>query len=140
MRKYSIINLKAEGYERTAKVRTDPDLVLTVDFLENGEYLEGHEKSTVRKEGSVIEAPLVLDYIIDSALSEEQIGYRYISDAHIEAVVDVLEIIDEESMWVQSAIVPEKIRAEFIDAPHYKKGDRIYVNGRLTLDLLWDEE
>ena len=56
------------------------------------------------------------------------------SSPHIEAIVEVTQIIDEYSLYAISSIINDNVLIEFESVVDYKVGDRIFVIGSLMLN------
>lgn len=134
--KYIINELYANGYERYALIeKIDNSTKFTVYFLEYDEYIASGEASQKRKAGDILEGEITIDLVTASKKTDEEIMYRQTipKSSHIEAIVQVHQIIDDYSAYVISSIIDDTILVEFEHAVDYIKGDKIYIEGSLEM-------
>lgn len=139
MEKYIIREIFFDGYERTAVIeKIQKGIELKVHFLEYDEYLESDEESKKRKIGDIIEGDLSIELVtISKKTKGENIHCQNIlNSSHIEAVVEVVQIIDNYSVYAYSSIIDDKILIEFESPTNYMKGDKIFVCGSLEITEL----
>lgn len=136
MEKYIINNIFSDGYERYATVeRMQDEANLVVHFLEFDEYLEFDKMSKKRKRGDLFEGDLSIELVTYSKKTDRKLNHHQgiLNSSHIEAVVKIIRIVDEYSVYALSSIVDDKILIEFESAVNYKVGDKILVIGSLEI-------
>lgn len=131
-----ISEIYSDGYERIMGI-SYYNQKLNVHLLEYDEYLENSEISKKRKIGDKINGDLFIDLVCEDELTTDKLKY-YQADIfpHISAVVEVVELIDDYSVYVLSAICPDVICVEFEHIINYSVGDRIRLNGELRFEVL----
>lgn len=136
MKKYVIDEIYSDGYERFVMVEDlEKNVKLNVHFLEYDEYLENGEKSRKKKKGDILEGNISIDLVsfsqkVDKDLTHRQEIYK---SSHIEAIIEVAQIIDEYSIYAFSSIFDGNILIEFEKAVSYIVGERVLVIGSLEL-------
>lgn len=129
-----------DGYERFAGIkRMDAySEQFIAHFLEYDEYLEGSTVSRKRREGDVLEGKLFIDLVTGERKTEEELMHRQPIQlsSHIEAVVQVCQVVDNYSVLAMSTVAEDQILVEFEHAVDYKSGDRIYLEGSLELEII----
>lgn len=129
-----------DGHERFAGIkRMDAySEQLTVHFLEYDEYLEDSMVSRKRREGDVLEGKLFIALVTGERKTEGELIYRQPIQlsSHIEAVVQVCQVVDNYSVLAMSTVAEDQILVEFEHAVDYKSGDRIYLEGSLELEII----
>lgn len=136
MEKYIIGEIYADGYERIAIVKgINYDAKFVVHFLEYDEYLEKDETSLKRKTGDILEGDISINLVNISKRVDKDFMHRQAikNSSHIEAIVEVAEIIDGYSIYAFSSVSNDKILIEFEDSVDYRKGDRIFIEGSLEI-------
>jgi len=134
--KYMIKRIHSDGYERVAMVKgAIGSTNLSVHFLEYDEYLESDGESKKKKVGDWLEGELFIGLVTNTKkVDKELVYYQEIQNSpHIEAIVEVSEVIDEYSVYALSTILDMKILIEFEVVTNYKVGDRIFVVGSLEM-------
>lgn len=132
-----ISEIYADGYERTAIVNEiNYDARYIVHFLEYDEYLEKDGKSLKRKTGDILEGTISINLVsiskrVDKALMHRQVMKK---SSHIEAIVEVSQVIDDYSVYAFSSVSNDKILIEFEDTVDYMEGDRIFIEGSLEIN------
>lgn len=137
MRKYVINEISTDGYERFAVIQVNgQDVKLNVHFLEYDEFLENSEESSKKKKGDILEGDLSIELVSSSKKIDEELRYyqKIKKSSHIEAVVEVAQVIDEYSLYALSSIMEDRILIEFESAIDYQKGDRILIIGSLEMN------
>jgi len=138
MKKYVINEIRSEGYERFAIIEgIEQDIKLNVHFIEYDEYLENSELSGKKQKGSILEGDISIELITFSRkVDEELIFYQEIpKSSHIEAIIEVTQIIDEYSLYALTSIVDDNILIEFESVVNYQVGDRIFIIGSLEMNI-----
>lgn len=138
MGKYIIDEIQTieSGYERFAKIKSlENDTYYNVSFLDYVEYIDGIEQLT-KKQGDILEGDLYIAYVaIDKKVDEDMMHkYPIPKSSHIEAVVQVCEIVDEYNLYVSTSLVESKILVEFEHPVKYNQGDYIYIEGSVEFD------
>lgn len=135
MKKYVINEIYSDGYERFAIIEGGEDIKLNVHFLEYDEYLENSEKSQKKNKGDVLEGEISIELVsFRRKVDKELCHYQEMQNAsHIEAVVEVAQIIDKYSIYALSSILDDNILIEFESAIDCKVGERYFVAGSLEL-------
>ena len=137
MKKYVINEISADGYERFAVIqRSGKDGKLSVHFLEYDEFLENSEESSKKKKGDILEGDLSIELVSSSQKVDEELSYyqKIPKSSHIEAVVEVVQVINECSLYALSSILEDRILIEFESAVNYKEGEKILIIGSLEMD------
>jgi len=137
MKKYVINEIYSDGYERFAVIEEiGRNVKINVHFLEYDEYLENSEESQKKKKGDILEGDISIELVTFSQKVDEDLSYHQEiqKSPQIEAIIEVVQIIDEYSIYALSAILDENILVEFENAVSYKVGERILVSGSLELN------
>ena len=137
MRKYVINEIVTDGYERFAVIQLGgQDVKLNVHFLECDEFLEKCEVSSKKKKGDILVGDLSVELVSFSKKIDEELRYyqKIQRSSHIEAVVEVAQVIDEYSLYARSSILEDSILIEFESAIDYQRGDRILIIGSLEMN------
>ncbi len=139
MRQFTIINLYSDmacEYDRVAKIRDAVDnKELTVHFIEYDEYLEDKKITPKRKQGDLITGNVNIDLISYSRKEEKELIHNQSIpfSPHIEAIIEVSQIIDKFTLIANTSIISEHITINFEDEVDYRVGDKVLVNGSLEL-------
>lgn len=137
MKKYVINAIYVEGYERIALIeRIDNGEKFTVHFLEYDEYLDSGGESTKRKVGDVLEGDISIDLVSISRNMDKEIMHQQTIEksSHIEAIVEVFQVIDDYSIYAFSSISNDKILVEFEDMVNYCENDIVFIEGSLEMN------
>ena len=136
MGSYVISEIYSDGYERFAMIEdVEKNIKVNVHFLEYDEYLESGEKSQKKKKGDTLDGDISIQLVTfsrkaDKALIQQK---KIQKSPHIEAIIEVEQIIDEYSIYALSTISDRDILIEFENAVSYKVGERVLVIGSLEL-------
>ena len=135
--RYVIREINSEGYERFVLIEGEGHKKINVHFLEYDEFLEEDEKTRKRKIGDVIEGEISIQLITASQRVNEELSYqqKIKSSPHIEAVVEVVKVMNGFSLYALSAMQEKSILIEFETPTDYKVGERIWISGELELKL-----
>lgn len=136
MKKYTINDIYADGYERFAMIEEiGKDVKINVHFLEYDEYLEKSEESQKKKKGDILEGDISIELVTFSQkVDKDLIHHQEIQKSpHIEAIIEVAQIIDEYSVYALSSISGDNVLVEFENAVSYKVGERVLIVGSLEL-------
>ena len=124
-------------YERIALIeRIDNGEKFTVHFLEYDEYLDSGGESTKRKVGDVLEGDISIDLVSISRNMDKEIMHQQTIEksSHIEAIVEVFQVIDDYSIYAFSSISNDKILVEFEDMVNYCENDIVFIEGSLEMN------
>lgn len=130
MKKYLILKLDANVYERFAEVKElECGRILNLMFTECTEDIVPERAS-----GKIIESNLYLWDAGSNGLTSDALTYSQPipNSGHTEAVVEITQIINERTMLAKSTISTDDITIEFLDAQSYSVGDRVLVHGSLS--------
>ena len=136
MGNYVINEVYLDGYERFAMIEdVRTNIKVNVHFFEYDEYLESGEKSQKKKKGDTLEGAISIQLVTFSRKADKALIHRQKiqKSPHIEAIIEVAQIIDEYSIYALSTISDRDILIEFENAVSYKVGDRVLVIGSLEL-------
>lgn len=136
MKKYIINEIYSNGYERFAMIEeVEKDVKMKVHFLEYDEYLENSEESQKKKKGNILEGDIAIELVTFSQKVDEELTHHQAiqKSPHIEAIIEVTQIIDEYSVYALSSILDDKVLIGFENAVSYKVGERVLVVGSLEL-------
>ena len=136
MGSYVISEIYSDGYERFAMIEdVEKNIKVNVHFLEYDEYLESGEKSQKKKKGDTLDGDISIQLVTFSRKADEALIHRQKiqKSPHIEAIIEVEQIIDEYSIYALSTISDRDILIEFENAVSYKVGERVLVIGSLEL-------
>lgn len=84
-----------------------------------------------------MEGKLLIDLVTGERKTEGELMHRQPiqRSSHIEAVVQVCQVVDNYSVLAMSTVAEDQILVEFEQAVDYKSGDRIYLEGSLELKI-----
>ena len=136
MGSYVISEIYSDGYERFAMIEdVEKNIKVNVHFLEYDEYLESGEKSQKKKKGETLDGDISIQLVTFSRKADKALIHRQKiqKSPHIEAIIEVEQIIDEYSIYALSTISDRDILIEFENAVSYKVGERVLVIGSLEL-------
>lgn len=136
MGSYVISEIYSDGYERFAMIEdVEKNIKVNVHFLEYDEYLESVEKSQKKKKGDTLDGDISIQLVTFSRKADKALIHRQKiqKSPHIEAIIEVEQIIDEYSIYALSTISDRDILIEFENAVSYKVGERVLVIGSLEL-------
>ena len=134
--KYLIKEICADGYERFAAIEgMEHDVRLNVHFYQYDEYIENGEEPRKKKKDDILIGDLSIELVtICEKVNKELFHCQELKNSpHIEAVVEVVQIIDEYSFYAKSSMINDAVLIEFEAAGDYEKGDRVFVKGELKL-------
>ena len=137
MNKYIINEIYADGYERFAIIEgIEHDVKLNVHFLEYDEYLKNGEESRKKKKGDILEGDISIELVTVFKKVDKELFHRQeiLKSPHIEAIVKVVQIINEYSIYAHSSILNDNVLIEFERAVDYKVGDRVFIIGSLEMN------
>lgn len=139
MEKYVINEIYADGYERIAIIASlDCNKNYIVHFLECDEYIESITELQKRKAGDFLEGEMSVELVSVDEKVDNEIKHKQTipKSSHIEAVVQVCQVIDEYSIYVNSSISAGRILVDFEHAVDYQEGDIIFIKGSLEMNVI----
>ena len=135
---FSILNIWADGYERIAHIRiVNSTKEFFVSFVEHDEYIETG-KSTKRMIGDIIRGNLKIEFVMDFGESNEELSYcqSISSSPHIEAVVDLMNVIDSFSIKAHLSDYDTPVIVEFEKQIPTELPTKIALCGELRIDIV----
>lgn len=135
---FSILNIWTDGYERVAHIRIVNSIKeFFVSFVEHNEYTETG-KSTKRMIGDRIKGNLKIELVMDFRNSNEELSYcQSISKSpHIEAVVDVINVIDNFSINAYLSDYEIPVIIEFERQIPKQLNGKVELCGELRIDIV----
>ena len=92
--------------------------------------------SMKRKVGDIIEGNLFISWITEFEKTDEELTYVQKNEYDgIDAVVEITEVINEFTYYAKNSIVDRDIILDMEKDMDLKKGDRIYIEGSLQIEL-----
>ena len=92
--------------------------------------------SMKRKVGDIIEGNLFIAWITEFERTNEELMYVQKNEySRIDAVVEITEVINEFTYYAKNSIVDRDIILYMEKDMDLKKGDRIYIEGSLQIEL-----
>ena len=138
MNKYLIHEIVSDGYERFAVIKRISDYAqFNVHFIEYSEYLENGEQSKIKKVGDIIQGDFSIELVTKNKIVNQELFYiqRIPQSPNIEAVVEITQIISEDSVYALSSISNENLWIGFEGPVNYTLGDRVFIVGTLEIDI-----
>ena len=137
MQKFFLLDYSQDGYERFATIEDLNKSVFNVHFLELDEYLEYNKTSNKINKGDIIEGDLSIELVCESKKTNESIMHsqKIPNSSHIEAIIEVTEIVDECSVKAKSTVSNDIITVEFEKIVNYEVGNKVFVVGSLELNF-----
>ncbi len=129
--KFKIVNVKNIMEEKFLKIMNiENSILLKTSFL-NGNYLENIKVGDIKNGNLKIWLGHSLKKVNDSC---KLYFVQPLEDSpHIELIVEVITIIDKYEFYVFSILQKEKLLIEIEEDIDIKIGDKIYLEGELTL-------
>lgn len=129
---YKIISSRAEGYDRYLNIYIG-DSVLCVHYGEYSEYIEDEKIMDTTEE--IIRGRLVIDLVSSYIKTTEELMFNQNIDfsSHIEAVIQVKEIVDDYTILAHTSIMKEALIVEFENKVDLCKGELIRIKGSLEI-------
>ena len=129
--KFKIVNVKNIMEEKFLKIMNiENSILLKTSFL-NGDYLENIKVGDIKNGNLKIWLGHSLKKVNDSC---KLYFVQPLEDSpHIELIVEVITIIDKYEFYVFSILQKEKLLIEIEEDIDIKIGDKIYLEGELTL-------
>ena len=138
MEKFIIKKIEADFYERWLRVKKiDDGKEFGIYFMEFSEdVFMMNNISMKRKVGDIIEGNLFISWITEFERTNEELMYVQKNEySGIDAVVEITEVINEFTYYAKNSIVDRDIILDMEKDMDLKKGDRIYIEGSLQIEL-----
>ena len=138
MEKFIIKKIEADFDERWLRVKKiDDGKEFGIYFMEFSEdVFMMNNISMKRKVGDIIEGNLFIAWITEFEKTNEELMYVQKNEYDgIDAVVEITEVINEFTYYAKNSIVDRDIILDMEKDMDLKKGDRIYIEGSLQIEL-----
>ena len=138
MEKFIIKKIEADFDERWLRVKKiDDGKEFGIYFMEFSEdVFMMNNISMKRKVGDIIEGNLFISWITEFEKTDEELMYVQKNEySGIDAVVEITEVINEFTYYAKNSIVDRDIILDMEKDTDLKKGDRIYIEGSLQIEL-----
>ena len=138
MEKFIIKKIEADFDERWLRVKKiDDGKEFGIYFMEFSEdVFMMNNISMKRKVGDIIEGNLFISWITEFEKTDEELMYVQKNEYDgIDAVVEITEVINEFTYYAKNSIVDRDIILDMEKNMDLKKGDRIYIEGSLQIEL-----
>lgn len=138
MEKFIIKKIEADFDERWLRVKKiDDGKKFGIYFMEFSEdVFMMNNISMKRKVGDIIEGNLFISWITEFERTDEELMYIQKNGYDgIAAVVEITEVINEFTYYAKNSIVNRDIILDMEKDMNLKKGDRIYIEGSLQIEL-----
>ena len=138
MEKFVIKRIEADFDERWLRVeKIDDKREFGIYFMEFSEdVFMMNNISMKRKVGDIIEGNLFIAWITEFERTDKELMYVQKNEySGIDAVVEITEVINEFTYYAKNSIVDRDIILDMEKDMDLKKGDRIYIEGSLQIEL-----
>jgi hypothetical protein len=138
MEKFIIKKIEADFDERWLRVKKiDDGKEFGIYFMEFSEdVFMMNNISMKRKVGDIIEGNLFISWITEFERTDKELMYVQKNEySGIDAVVEITEVINEFTYYAKNSIVDRDIILDMEKDMDLKKGDRIYIEGSLQIEL-----
>ena len=138
MEKFIIKKIEADFDERWLRVKKiDDGKEFGIYFMEFSEdVFMMNNISMKRKVGDIIEGNLFIAWITEFERTDKELMYVQKNEySGIDAVVEITEVINEITYYAKKSIVDRDIILDIEKDMDLKKGDRIYIEGSLQIEL-----
>lgn len=138
MEKFIIKKIEADFDERWLRVKKiDDGKEFGIYFMEFSEdVFMMNNISMKRKVGDIIEGNLFIAWITEFERIDKELMYVQKNEySGIDAVVEITEVINEFTYYAKNSIVDRDIILDMEKDMDLKKGDRIYIEGSLQIEL-----
>ena len=138
MEKFIIKKIEADFDERWLRVKKiDDGKEFGIYFMEFSEdVFMMNNISMKRKVGDIIEGNLFISWITEFERTNEELMYVQKNEySGIDAVVEITEVINEFTYYAKNSIVDRDIILDMEKDTDLKKGDSIYIEGSLQIEL-----
>ena len=138
MEKFIIKKIEADFDERWLRVKKiDDGKEFGIYFMEFSEdVFMMNDISMKRKVGDIIEGNLFIAWITEFERTDKELMYVQKNEySGIDAVVEITGVINEFTYYAKNSIVDRDIILDMEKDMDLKKGDRIYIEGSLQIEL-----
>lgn len=138
MEKFIIKKIEADFDERWLRVKKiDDGKEFGIYFMEFSEdVFMMNNISMKRKVGDIIEGNLFISWITEFERTDKELMYIQRNEYDgIATVVEITEVINEFTYYAKNSIVDRDIILDMEKDMDLKKGDRIYIEGSLQIEL-----
>ena len=138
MEKFIIKKIEADFDERWLRVKKiDDGKEFGIYFMEFSEdVFMMNNISMKRKVGDIIEGNIFIAWITEFERTDKELMYVQKNEySGIDAVVEITEVINEFTYYAKNSIVDRDIILDMEKDMDLKKGDRIYIEGSLQIEL-----
>ena len=138
MEKFIIKKIEADFDERWLRVKKiDDGKEFGIYFMEFSEdVFMMNNISMKRRVGDIIEGNLFISWITEFERTNEELMHVQKNEYDgIDAVVEITEVINEFTYYAKNSIVDRDIILDMEKDMDLKKGDRIYIEGSLQIEL-----
>ena len=138
MEKFIIKKIEADFDERWLRVKKiDDGKEFGIYFMEFSEdVFMMNNISMKRKVGDIIEGNLFISWITEFERTNKELMYVQKNEySGIDVVVEITEVINEFTYYAKNSIVDRDIILDMEKDMDLKKGDRIYIEGSLQIEL-----
>lgn len=138
MEKFIIKKIEADFDERWLRVKKiDDGKEFGIYFMEFSEdVFMMNNINMKRKVGDIIEGNLFIAWITEFERTDKELMYVQKNEySGIDAVVEITEVINEFTYYAKNSIVDRDIILDMEKDMDLKKGDRIYIEGNLQIEL-----
>ena len=138
MEKFIIKKIEADFDERWLRVKKiDDGKEFGIYFMEFSEdVFMMNNISMKRKVGDIIEGNLFISWITEFERTDKELMYIQRNEYDgIATVVEITEVINEFTYYAKNSIVARDIILDMEKDMDLKKGDRIYIEGSLQIEL-----
>ena len=138
MEKFIIKKIEADFDERWLRVKKiDDGKEFGIYFMEFSEdVFMMNNISMKRKVGDIIEGNLFIAWITEFERTNKELMYVQKNEySGIDVVVEITEVINEFTYYAKNSIVDRDIILDMEKDMDLKKGDRIYIEGTLQIEL-----
>ena len=138
MEKFIIKRIEADFDERWLRVEKIDDKrefgIYFMEFLED--VFMTNNISMKRKVGDIIEGNLFIAWVTEFERTDKELMYIQRNEYDgIATVVEITEVINEFTYYAKNSIVDRDIILDMEKDMDLKKGDRIYIEGSLQIEL-----
>lgn len=138
MEKFIIKRIEADFDERWLRVEKIDDKrefgIYFMEFLED--VFMTNNISMKRKVGDIIEGNLFIAWITEFERTDKELMYIQRNEYDgIATVVEITQVVNEFTYYAKNSIVDRDIILDMEKDMDLKKGDRIYIEGSLQIEL-----
>ena len=138
MEKFIIKRIEADFDERWLRVEKIDDKrefgIYFMEFLED--VFMTNNISMKRKVGDIIEGNLFIAWVTEFERTDKELMYIQRNEYDgIATVVEITQVVNEFTYYAKNSIVDRDIILDMEKDMDLKKGDRIYIEGSLQIEL-----